>query len=147
MAQHIISVLAHILPSEQSWKIKILQDWAAILGPLAHKVVLQRIDDTAVVLAVAHPSLAQELLLLSDLIREKINTAIGEPRIIKITFRAQGYRPTNTSPHKKQSPTQVPHRKPLLSPAETAHLNTINNKELRDALAAFYGTCKERTTT
>lgn len=148
MTQHIISHLSKILPQEQSWKMRVLREWHTILGPLSKKVILQRIDDHAVVLAVAHPSLAQELLMLSDLIRDKINEAIGHPAITTIHFRTLTPRPHRTAPAipEKKAPAIIKPR-PTLSLSEERHLNTIESKELREALAEFYVTCKERSRT
>lgn len=145
MTQHIISVLNKVLPQEQAWKMKILRNWDTILGSLSRKVVLQRIDDHAVILAVTHPSLAQELLMLSDLIREKINAAIGHEMIRIIHFRTTASRREFQQQAVVRPQTITP--KPTLSAAEQKHLATIEGKELRDALAAFYATCKERTST
>jgi hypothetical protein len=144
MSQHILSHLHKILPQEHVWKMNVLQQWETILGPLSKKVVLQRIDSHAVVLSVAHPGLAQELLLLSDLIRSKINAAIGHEAITTIHFKTAAERRTFSSP---QAPTAAPSPPPAripLSPLENKQLSTINNKELRQALAEFYATCKER---
>lgn len=146
MAQHIISVLNKVLPQEQAWKMKILRNWESILGPLSRKVVLQRIDDHAVILAVTHPSLAQELLMLSDLIREKINAAIGHEMIRTIHFRTTTARRSEQQQQATVKP-YTPAPKPALSSAEQKHLAVIEGKELREALAAFYATCKERTST
>jgi len=144
MTQHILSVLHKVLPQDQSWKMKILKNWDSILGPLSRKVCLQRIDDHAVVLAVTHPSLAQELLMLSDLIREKINAAIGENLIRTIHFKATtAHRFVQKAPEKKAAPLP-PRPKPTLSAAEQRHLAGIESKELREALTEFYATCKER---
>ncbi|MDQ5890339.1 MAG: hypothetical protein QG604_213 [Candidatus Dependentiae bacterium] len=117
------------------------------MGPLSRKVLLQRVDDHAVVLAVAHPGLAQELLMLSDLIRSKINEAIGHEAITTIHFRTMAQRKAVTpltSPVKKEVAII---EKIKLSTAEEKQLSTITNKELRNALAEFYATCKERTRT
>jgi hypothetical protein len=146
MSQHILSHLHKILPQEHVWKMNVLQQWETILGPLSKKVVLQRIDSHAVVLAVAHPGLAQELLLLSDLIRSKINAAIGHEAITTIHFKTATERrlplPAAKAPHVKAQPAQP---KASLSPGEHKQLSAITNKELREALADFYATCKERT--
>lgn len=147
MAQNILSHLHKILPQEQSWKMQILRDWHTIMGPLSQKVLLQRVDDHAIILAVAHPGLAQELLMLSDLIRSKINDAIGHEAITTIHFRTMAQRkavaPLNSPVKKEVSPIE----KIKLSTAEEKQLSTITNKELRNALAEFYATCKERTRT
>jgi len=125
--------------------MNVLQQWETILGPLSKKVVLQRIDSHAVVLAVAHPGLAQELLLLSDLIRSKINAAIGHEAITTIHFKTATERRTFSSPQAPAAVQPPPPARIPLSPVENKQLSTINNKELRQALAEFYATCKERT--
>ncbi len=145
MAQHILSLLHKVLPQEQSWKLKVLQNWHTILGPLSHKVLLQRIDNTSVVLAVAHPGLAQELLMLSDLIRSKINASIGHEAITTIHFRTTTPRKGNPAPQTPTKTATEPKLKIPLTPTEQQQLTTITNKELRNALAEFYATCKERT--
>ena len=125
--------------------MKVLQEWHTILGPLARKVVLQRIDDTAVILTVSHPSLAQELLMLTDLIKNKINAAIGKEIITTIHFKTLTPRKEQiaATPVIKTAPEPKP-RQPLTA-LENKQLATISNKELRNALAEFYTTCKERT--
>ena len=147
MTQHILSHLHKILPEEASWKMKVLREWHTILGPLSRKVLLQRIDDHAVILGVTHPSLAQELFMLTDLIRSKINEAIGHEAITTIHFRTiTQYTPLKTSP--VAPPKEIiPIKKLPLSPLEEKQLATITNKELRNALAEFYAACKERTRT
>jgi hypothetical protein len=145
MAHHILSHLHKVLPQDQAWKMKVLQEWHTILGPLARKVVLQRIDDTAVILTVSHPSLAQELLMLTDLIKNKINAAIGKETITTIHFKTLAPRKDHSAatPAIKTAPEPKP-RQPLTT-LENKQLATISNKELRNALAEFYTTCKERT--
>ncbi len=146
MAQHILSHLHKVLPQDKAWKMKVLQEWNTILGPLARKVVLQRIDDTAVVLTVNHPSLAQELLMLTDLIKSKINAAIGADTITTIHFKTLSHRAPLSSLTPESRPTTPCPTKPKvpLTAAEQKQLTTITNKELRNALAEFYATCKER---
>jgi len=143
MAEHIISALSKVLPQQHGWKMKILREWNNILGPLARKVTLQRVDDHAVVLAVTHPGLAQELLMLSDLIRDKINASIGTALITTIHFRTTAQRPLQAkAPVVRPTPTI---EKQVLLPHEERHLDVINNKELRSAMADFYARCKNRT--
>lgn len=145
MAHHILSHLHKILPQDQAWKMKVLQEWHTILGPLARKVILQRIDDTAVVLTVSHPSLAQELLMLTDLIKSKINEAIGAETITTIHFKTLQARKEPLPPSTVAKVAHPPAPRQPLTALENKHLATITNKELRTALAEFYATCKERT--
>ena len=144
MAKHIIATLNTVLPTEQTWRLKILQQWPHIIGTLAKKVKLHKVEETSIVLSVAHPGLAHELLMLTDLIRDKINAVIGRPQIRAIHFR-------NT--HRKvKHPTQKPIQKRAiteqrsLDQSEQKMLATIENDDLRAALSSFHRTCKTRTT-
>jgi len=145
MAHHILSHLHKVLPQDQAWKMKVLQEWHTILGPLARKVVLQRIDDSAVILTVSHPSLAQELLMLTDLIKNKINAAIGKETITTIHFKTLAPRKEQIAATPVIKTTAEPKPRQPLTALENKQLATISNKELRNALAEFYTTCKERT--
>lgn len=144
MAQHILSHLHKILPKEHTWKMKVLREWSSILGPLARKVILHRVDDTAVVLAVNHPSLAQELLMLTDIIRSKINNAIGSEIIMTIHFKTFAQRPEAPIVVQPAPPQEIIKPKIPLTHAEKKQLSSVESQELRSALAEFYSRCKER---
>ncbi len=143
MARHILSVLNNVLPQQHAWKMQVLHQWERIIGPLATKVTLYRIDDRAVVLAVNHPGLAQELLMLSDLIKTKINAVIGSDTITAIHFRTTAKQTVHTP-----APITTTLQKPIqsLTSSEKKHLDIVENTELRIALTNFYLTCKQRTT-
>lgn len=144
MARHLLHALTQALPPSHFWKIKLLQAWPSIIGKLADKVSLYKIDETSVTLSVKHASLAHELFFLSDMLRTNINNVIGEERIISISFRTHHATPARAAavPPVKQ-PTSTPIAKPL-SNTEQVALAGIKNKELREALSAFYSTCRQR---
>jgi hypothetical protein len=147
VARHIIDTLPQILPAEQCWKLSLLQNWATIVGPLKDKVHLHKVGDDHVILTVAHPSLAQELLYLSELLREKINAAIGTQRIKALHFRAEATKKrSRVVPIKPKKVQPVFKKQVRFSPLEKKALTSVENKELRDALSQFYITCKRRKT-
>jgi hypothetical protein len=144
MAQHILSPLSSLIPKEHEWKMHVFQAWPQILGPLSKRVTLQKIANDSITLSVNHPGLAQELLMMSDLICSKVNEIIGKPVITTIHFRS--------TTHKKPIGPQAPQKQIItysssepISTDEHKDLLTIEDKELRNALAAFYGACKKRT--
>ena len=145
MTQHILAALDAVLPTQQTWRLKVLQQWPKIIGNLSGKVKLHQIKNDAVVLSVTHPGLAQELLMLSDIIRDKINAVIGHNAINAIHFR------TMHRHHKPATPSRQTYRStpvgppPPLNAREQQMLATIENEELRTALSSFYQTCKQRS--
>jgi hypothetical protein len=143
MARHILSALDNILPTHHAWRLKVLQEWPRIIGALKDKVKLHKIENSFVVLYVTHPGLAQELLMLSDLIREKINAVIGSPRITAIHFRTarRSHTPQKTAPKSFTPAAQPP---APLNAREEKILATVENDELRAALSSFYRTCQSR---
>lgn len=148
VARHIVDTLPRILPVSQHWKLALLQNWSTIIGTLHDKVVLHKVGDDHVVLRVVHPSLAQELHYLSELLREKINNALDQPRINALHFRTgiQSKKTAfRTKPLKKRG-HEVHHapRQVRFTPREKSALTKIDNTELRSALCAFYTTCKRR---
>lgn len=144
MARHILTALDNALPAHHAWRLKVLQKWPEIIGTLKDKVTLYKIENSFVVLTVAHPGLAQELLMLSDLIREKINAVIGKPRITAIHFRTGR---TGRTVQKKSFTQKSQSVQPAarLNAQEEKILATVENDELRAALSSFYRTCKQRT--
>ena len=143
MAQHILAALDTVLPTQQTWRLQILQQWPTIIGNLSGKVKLHKVDDHSVVLSVTHPGLAHELLMLTDLIREKINAVIGRPQIKAIHFRNFHRKSTRPKPQPISRPT-APTQRATLNNTEQQMLATIENEELRAALSSFYRTCKTR---
>jgi hypothetical protein len=93
MAKTIKLMLREIIVPEHAWKVTILNNWESVIGELKTKVFIEVILDEQVILGVTHPALAQELLFLSPLIKQKINALFTQERIKKIGFRVIQKRP------------------------------------------------------
>lgn len=145
MTQHILTALSKALPPQHFWKVRLLQQWPTIIGKLHDKVSLYKVEESFVVLQVKHASLAHELLFLTEMLKEKINAVIGCPRIKSIHFRTQ--QATKKEPQRNRSSRNPLNNKPAppLNTGEKRVLEGVENEDLRDALSAFYRTCKKRT--
>jgi hypothetical protein len=142
------AILVNAIPKEHRWKIRLFQGWHHVIGQLGDKVRIEKIYNNTLVLGVSHPSWAQELLMLSSILRKKVNDVLEEDRIKTIRFSSASFR----TPPVKHDTTASSHRtcvasQPPLQPLndeERAHLATIPNEELRCALEHFYVHCKRR---
>jgi len=110
---------------------------------LGSRVVIEKITDDCLFLGVCHPSWAQELFLLSSVIKQKINAVLAENRIVDIKFRVMP-KPTSKlltvrAPLQNSQPVKT---KIILSEKETKHLYDVKNEILRKALQDFYTRCK-----
>jgi len=149
VARHIIDTLPRILPANQSWKLRLLQNWSSIIGTLQSKVVLHKVADDHVVLTVVHPSLAQELLFLSEVLLQKINSVVGENKIKTIHFRTQASSKKKTPQQQQKQVVSLKRNTEAFirfTTREKEALTKVDNKELRKALSAFYTACKQRQT-
>jgi len=143
VAQHVGIHISKAVPQQHQWKISLLKEWPNILGNLKNKVSLHSVGDTHLVLTVSHPSLAQELYMLQDMLKHKINTFLQDERITSLQFRTYTS-PTNKYEQKNKQKSTLPEKKVVLNFREQQTLHSVKNKELRDALCAFYITCKKR---
>lgn len=147
MANHVHHLLLSVIPQEHRWKIILFQQWESIIGSLKDKVKIEKIQNDALFLTVSHPSWAHELLMLSGLLRKKINNALQEERIKTIRFSSSSFKPTPESPSEKNSSLFIP-----LSPQEEITSVTLNAQErktldhvpcddLRSVLEQFFVRC------
>jgi hypothetical protein len=144
MTQHILHALSKALPAQHFWKVRLLQQWPHIIGKLQEKVSLYKVEETFVVLQVKHASLAHELLFLTEMLKEKINQVIGCPRITSIHFRTQQAKKAPAASTRSYSNPLNSRPTPTLNVGEKKVLEAVENEDLRDALSAFYRTCKKR---
>lgn len=72
--------------NHQNWKFQLMNEWNAIMGSLVGKVSIYKIYNNSIVLGVSDSSWMQELYLLSNLIKQKINNVLDKPRIETIRF-------------------------------------------------------------
>lgn len=139
---HIKDIVVDIIKTsnpEQDWKSMIMQNWSSIIGTLSSRVFIERIYSNTIILAVTDSCWMQELHLLSEIIKEKINQTLSEPRIQVIRFKyATKKSITKTQKIIPQTYHFIP--KPLNS-KETAALSKIKDPELSQALMRFLQKC------
>lgn len=139
---HIKNFVIQIVKSsnpEHDWKSTIMQNWNTIIGSLTSKVFIEKIHNDTITLAVTDSCWMQELHLLSEIIKEKINQTLSEPRIQVIRFKYATKKTHNTQ--KKLINTTHPFVPKQLNNQEQEALNCIKDPELSQALMRFLQKC------
>lgn len=140
MIRPLSDLLRGVLPSDNDWKIKLLQSWNQVMGTLCTKVRLEKIEDESLVLGVFDACWMQELYLLMPMLLANINQSLDRPRIKQLRFKRAGiYTPLHRSPMHKKQPTWSKQRS--LTSREERALDVIPDVQLREALARFLHRC------
>ncbi len=144
MVKHISEFLNNFVSPEDRWKIKLLQNWDKIIGEFKDKVDIEKIDRNLLVLRVCHSAWAQELFLLSHMLKKKINDFLGKNYIKHIRFKSGGIKKTKKVHTKKsyKKPTCIDSKDIYLTLTEKKGLSKVTDKELREHLEKFYLCCK-----
>jgi hypothetical protein len=132
--------LTTLLPTQQSWKITLLQQWHTIMGNLKTHVTLEKMSDDTITLGVFNSSWLQELYLISPTILETINKNLDQPRIKQIRFKQIAQRKNKkkiVSSASKPQTIQV-----SLTVTEKNALAAIQDPELRQSLYQFLVRCQ-----
>ncbi|MBD3231632.1 DUF721 domain-containing protein [Candidatus Dependentiae bacterium] len=145
VGKHISKYLNHFVSKDHTWKLELFQNWEKIIGKLKDKVIIHKIENNLLVLAVNHPVWANEIYLLKDLLKKKVNIYLEKEKIKKIQIKTiYSYKQNQKKEKfsffykdKNKNPTKI-----TLNDAETENLSKINNKELKFWLKKFYVTCK-----
>lgn len=141
MASLIKNFLSSILPSENQWQIKLLQEWETIIGPLKARITLEKIQKDTLILGVYDSSWLQELYLLSPLILQTINKNLEHSPIKNLRFKQA----EKKNKKQKESSSILPKKnktKPLTLEQKHA-LEKILDNELRSALCNFLTRCSQ----
>ncbi len=138
MALILKNILDTIICSKKSWKTDLLYNWNDIIGTLANKVHIEKIDEESITLGVFHSSWMQELYLLSPLIIKTINKRLEHPYIKQIRFKHITIKKNVT---KKIKNKMVLKKDVQLSKQDERALAHITDPILRDALKAFRMRC------
>jgi hypothetical protein len=142
MTRPLRDFLRIILPSasDHEWKVKLLQSWTSIMGNLASKVRLEKIEEESLTLGVFDACWMQELYLLTPMLLATINQKLDRPRIKQLRFKRVGiYACAHVQPQKKRSPITTTMR-PLTRREEQA-LSKIADVQLCNALRSFLQRC------
>lgn len=143
---HIKDIVHNIIKAsspENDWKGVIMQNWPTIIGSLASRVFIEKIYQDTIVLSVTDSCWMQELYLLSEILKNKINQTINQPRIKTIRFK---YGTKKNMPlMKKKQPEARSFTPRKLTAAELAALSKIQDQELSEVLARFLQKCHHST--
>ncbi|MBM18029.1 MAG: hypothetical protein CL947_03110 [Epsilonproteobacteria bacterium] len=125
--------------THKQWKFQLMQQWSTIMGNLVSKVSIHKIYNNSIVLGVSDSSWMQELYMLSNLIKKKINATLDEPRIETIRFqyvakKEKSKQQVLTSKQPEQSTRTLTHK-------EKKALEKISDPELSEALQRLLTKC------
>lgn len=145
MSKSLKDLLTNIIPKEHLWKITIFQNWDNIIGNMKNKVIIDEIKDDTLYLGVIHPAWAQELQMLSPMLKTKINSYLEKAQIKSIRFKLIS---AKTKVKKIQSNNSDQNSLTIdickkLSKTEQLVLNNISDNELRDVMHNFGLRCKK----
>jgi hypothetical protein len=147
MSKNVGQLLVDIIPEKHQWKMDLFQQWNSIIGSLADKVRIERIKDDQLILGVTHPAWAQELFLMSHVIKQKVNNALDHERIKNIQFRTIDFEAERKVRAKKKNtcdPGDIICNQVVLNDKEQQKLLNIENNDLRKVLEKFYIRCKKQ---
>jgi hypothetical protein len=144
MIKPIKHFLTALIPQQHLWKIELFKKWDGIIGNhLKDKISIKKIENGILYLSASHPVWAQELLLLSPLLKEQINAQLSEKKIRDIKFCTAPQvitTPNNVhTKHHHAHATIIPQK---LNSQEYALLASLPSPELQSAIAAYFIRCK-----
>jgi hypothetical protein len=142
MAQHITDLLKNFIPSEHNWKLALFEKWPSIIGKLEGKVRIEKILNNVLVLGVCHPAWAQELLLLSPMLKKKINALFNEEKITVIRFKTVSFNKKIRKPRFVQAFPKNNAEPIVLNSKERLTLNGVKNENLKKELERYCLRCK-----
>lgn len=145
MTIHIRNSIKEVFDKEfnNSWQIKLLKEWNLIIGDLKTKVQIEKINNDCIFLIVSDACWMQELYLLSNLIINKINFRLGEPRIKFIRFKQAKLKSFNNANEKKNKNFEKI-KNINLNSLELNALKKINDPQLSNVLKNFLIKCYEK---
>lgn len=129
---------------QESWKLTLLSEWPIIMGGLAQRVRVEKIDGSTLILGVQNASWMQELYLLSTVLIKTINTHLGRPYIQKLIFKTASFKKKEFEPIAPQPIYIKPEPVPLSFNQKQA-LATIKDPDLQQSLRTFFYRCAQRS--
>ena len=141
---HIKSIVDQIVSSscsQTSWKNTIMLNWQEMMGPLGRKIFIEKIQQNSILLGVTDSCWMQELHMLSDVIKKKINEKLDKPYIETVQFKYSSKKTSRVQKVKKNVP--LPYEYKPLTQLEEKALVQIKDPELSDALMRFLQKCQQ----
>lgn len=145
---HIKNLVNQIVKSscpQTSWKNNIMQNWQEIMGPLSHKIFIEKIQKDCIILGVTDSCWMQELHMLSDVIKKKINENLEQPYIKTLQFKYSSKKISRIQKTKNNIP--LPYEFKPLTKSEEDALAHIKDPELSQALTRFLQKCLQSYST
>lgn len=143
VSKQIKDYLLNIIPAQHSWKVVLFQNWEKIIGNLKDKVIIDQIKDDVLYLGVVHSAWAQELHMLSPMLKSKINSCLDKERIkairfklISPQFKKNKYKNNGVKDHLSDPVCKK------LSKTEQLVLDNVIDTELRNIMYEFGLRCK-----
>lgn len=128
---------------KETWKITLVSEWQTIVGPLATRMKLEKIEGSTLVVGVYNASWLHELSLLSTALLNMINDHFDKPYIHKIIFKTASRKKPLAVAATTNAVPPVKSLKPIeLSYAQKTVLARIEDLELRRLLRDFLSVCK-----
>jgi len=140
VAVRVQELLNGIFKNEQ-WKFQLLSEWGNIVGNLADKMRLEKIDGDTLIIGVYQASWLQELYLLSHVLLQSINTQLKHPHVRNLRFKHASLTVKNIHHEPAVEKPVVKCTPPILSYEERRALNAIKDEELKNALHGFLTRC------
>ncbi|OGB97592.1 hypothetical protein A3F06_03610 [candidate division TM6 bacterium RIFCSPHIGHO2_12_FULL_36_22] len=135
-----LNILVQTALSQQGdWQLFLIKNWKNIIGNLSQHVRLEKIYDSTIILGVYDTHWMQELYMFSNILLDKINDALEEPKVTHIRFKKVN-RPV-------EQKTSITYTKPSaskpiqLSEKEQKALAALSDPELVQALKRFLVRC------
>lgn len=143
MSRPIKCFIDNIIPPQYQWKLELFILWDKIIGHMKSKVSIEKIDNDILYLNVSHPAWAQELHLLSPLLKKKINAHFDEPKITAIRFHNRAPGTIKKFYKKKLLQQQIFAQQPgRLTDEENSILAPLQSDQLQSVIAAYFIRCK-----
>ena len=141
MARSLKNLLNNVFKNE-NWKVKLLSEWETIVGNLADKMRLEKIDNGMLFIGVYQSSWMQELYLLSNVLKKTINDHLGHPHVKQLRFKYAAKKKEKNSQQPLKKREQPKEFKPIsLSGTEQQALEVIKDPDLKKALPGFLSRC------
>lgn len=133
--------------SQQNWHIKFRAEWHTIMGDLAKRARLERIQGSTVIIGVYDSHWMHELHALSRMIIQRINGALQQHypqgfmitclRCVWVTKKVAKKQRAGANKLAPSSFRQKKHSQQALRSVQK-----IDNKELQDSLLAYFQRCE-----
>ncbi len=142
MENSLKSILQNIIPEEHRWKFELFKVWDSVIGNLKHRVFIEKIDQATLFLTVTHPSWAQEIHLLSPMIKKRINAHFNEEKITTIRIKNRMLTQATYEVKKPAASKEVDVMDASLTQQEKTVLAHIVSTDLQSSFAAYFMRCK-----